>query len=385
MTSKVENGVLTIELSGRIDTSNAAEVEAELLKITGENTFNSLVIDIQEVPYISSAGLRVMLKLRKAYAGMKIINASPEVYDIFDMTGFTEILTVEKAYRVFDVSGCEVIGEGSNGVVYRLDPETIIKVYRDPNSLPDIKKERELAKTAFVLGIPTAIPYDVCRVGDTYGSVFELLNAKSMGKLLAADHSRLDEFVKISTDILKNMHQQTVKNEMIPSMRDVALQWAGYLENHLPHHDYKKLYQLILDVPESDTLLHGDYHIKNLMMQGDEALLIDMDTLCHGNPVFEMGSVFNAYVGFSAYDPTVIEGFMGINAEMGKEFFRKTFEQYFETTDPEVLELQTKRAKLVGYMRLLRRSIKRNVGEEHVEFYKKELIQLIEELDSLAM
>ena len=46
-------------------------------------------------------------------------------------------------------------------------------------------------------------------------------------------------------------------------------------------------------------MLHGDYHIKNVMMQDGEVLLIDMDTLCQGHPVFELASMYNAYVGFS--------------------------------------------------------------------------------------
>ena len=53
-----------------------------------------------------------------------------------------------------------MLGEGANGKVYRYDSDTIVKVYKDSVSLEDIKRERELARTAFILGIPTAIPYD---------------------------------------------------------------------------------------------------------------------------------------------------------------------------------------------------------------------------------
>ena len=107
----------------------------------------------------------MILRLRKQEPELAIVNASPEVYEIFEMTGFTEMMPVSRAYRRVSVDGCEVIGQGANGKVYRLDPETIIKVYLNPNSLPDIHRERELARKAFVLGIPTAIPYDVVKVG----------------------------------------------------------------------------------------------------------------------------------------------------------------------------------------------------------------------------
>ena len=84
----------------------------------------------------------------------------------------------------YAAEGCEVIGEGANGIVYRTDPDTIVKVYKNHDALEEIHNERELARKAFVLGIPTAIPYDVVRVGEGYGSVFELLNAKSFAKII---------------------------------------------------------------------------------------------------------------------------------------------------------------------------------------------------------
>ena len=162
----------------------AAQAEEEIQKLEAQD-HGKVVLDAEKLEYISSAGLRVILRLRKQEPELAIVNASPEVYEIFEMTGFTEMMPVSRAYRRVSVDGCEVIGQGANGKVYRLDPETIIKVYLNPNSLPDIHRERELARKAFVLGIPTAIPYDVVKVGDGYGSVFELLNAKSFGSLIA--------------------------------------------------------------------------------------------------------------------------------------------------------------------------------------------------------
>lgn len=172
----------------------------------------------------ASAGLRVILRLRKQEPELAIVNASPEVYEIFEMTGFTEMMPVSRAYRRVSVDGCEVIGQGANGKVYRLDPETIIKVYLNPNSLPDIHWERELARKAFVLGIPTAIPYDVVKVGDGYGSVFELLNAKSFGSLIAEHPEEMDKYVKMYVDLLKKIHGTKVHPE---DLRDMKSSWAS--------------------------------------------------------------------------------------------------------------------------------------------------------------
>ena len=86
-------------------------------------------------------------------------------------------------FREISLEGAEKIGEGAHGEVYRIDEETIAKVYRDSEPLEKIRKEKELSKWAFVKGIPTAISYDIVRVGDRYGVVYELLNAKSASGL----------------------------------------------------------------------------------------------------------------------------------------------------------------------------------------------------------
>ncbi len=154
----------------------------------------------------------------------KIINASREVYDILDMTGFTEMMEVERAYRVFSVEGCEVIGQGANGKVYRIDRDTIVKVYLNPDALPEIHRERELARAAFVAGVPTAIPYDVVRIeGGGYGSVFELLNATSFAKLLIRKEKTVDEVAEMSIQLLKLIHSKVIKPGTMPDMKKIAL------------------------------------------------------------------------------------------------------------------------------------------------------------------
>lgn len=388
MKSELTNGTLTIFLSGRVDSSNAEAVEKELLSIIAAGSTDNLVLDAEDMNYISSAGLRVILRLRKANPTLKIVNVSSEVYDIFDMTGFTEMINIEKAYRRLSVEGCEVIGQGANGKVYRLDPDTIIKVYLNPDSLPDIHRERELARKAFVMGIPTAIPYDVVKVGEGYGSVFELLSAKSFAKLLIADPSNLDMCVKLSVELLKKIHSTELKKGDMPDMKTVALGWADYLSDYLPADQYEKLHSLIAAVPDDNHLLHGDYHIKNVMLQNGETLLIDMDTLCLGHPVFEFASIFLAYVGFGEVDPDIAGRFLGIPYEMCIEFWNKTLRLYFDTDDEAKCEEIANKAKVVGYARLMRRTLRRNAdtseGQAVIAHCRAQLARLLPIVDTLS-
>ena len=196
ITYRIDKDILYVAIAGRIDATNASEAEEKAFAIINDNKDKHIVLDADKLEYISSAGLRVILKIRKEEPKLAIINVAADVYDIFDMTGFTDMVTVEKAYQRMSVEGCEFIAKGANGAVYRYDDETIVKTYFAKDALPEIKQERENARRAFVLGINTAIPYGIVRVGDGYGTVTELLNATSVTKLIRNNPDDLTQAAK---------------------------------------------------------------------------------------------------------------------------------------------------------------------------------------------
>ena len=176
-----EKGRLVISLEGRIDSSNSKETEAEIKRILEENAGKEFLLDAGDLEHISSAGLRVLLELHKnSGTGITIRNVSMEIYEILDVTGFTTFMKVKKKPRAVSVEGCPVIGKGAVGEVYRLDADTIVKVYENEYYLPMIENEQVRARQAFLKGIPTAIPFDIVKVGDRYGSVFEMIKAKKI-------------------------------------------------------------------------------------------------------------------------------------------------------------------------------------------------------------
>ncbi len=379
---------MNIELKGRIDSNNASAVEKDILDQLAGTAAQEIVLDAANLEYISSAGLRVILRLRKGCASMKIINVSSEIYEILDMTGFTELMPVEKAYRVVSVEGCEEIGRGANGKIYRIDQDNVVKVYKNADALADIQHEREMAKMALILGLPTAISYDVVRVGESYGSVFELLNARSFSKILAREPEKMDWCVKEFVAILKKIHGTEAPVGKLPDMKKTALSWARFVQDYLPEEAGKKLIALVEAVPEDDHLIHGDYHTKNLELQNDEVLLIDMDTLAVGHPIFELGSMFNAFVGFSEQDHEVVRHFQGYDYETARTFWHKSLAAYLGTNCEKKIQEVEDKARIIGYTRMIRRKIRRQgleteEGRAQIDFWKERLLQLLDKTDTL--
>lgn len=97
MSLKIEKkNVETLALEGRLDTLTAPELEAEISAMFP--TVQTLTLDMEKLDYISSAGLRVILKTQKALekkAGLKLTHVSNEVKEVFDITGFSDFLTIE--------------------------------------------------------------------------------------------------------------------------------------------------------------------------------------------------------------------------------------------------------------------------------------------------
>ena len=387
VTYRIDKDIMYIAIEGRIDASNAAMAEEKIFEIKNANPGKHTVIDADNLEYISSAGLRVILRLRKEEPKLAIINVAPDVYEVFDMTGFTEMVTVEKAYQKMSVEGCEFIAKGANGAVYRYDDETIVKTYFAKDALPEIKQERENARRAFVLGINTAIPYGIVRVGDGYGTVTELLNAVSVTKLIRESGDDLSEAVKYYIDMLTSIHATEVEDGEVLDMKEVALDWANFVSAHIPEDQGKKLRALIEAVPKKNTLLHGDYHTNNIMVQNGEPLLIDMDTLCMGHPVFELGSMFNAFVGYSELNHQNMIDFFGYTFETAGKFWNTALKMYLGTEDEAMCQSVAEKAMVIGYTRMLRRAIRRPEEADSpakIARCKERLGELLAKIDTLV-
>ena len=96
ITKNLNGTTLTVALEGRLDTTTAPELEQALKEIMDGAT--ELTMDFSKLDYISSAGLRVLLSAHKNMmkkGGMKVVNVNEVVNEVFDVTGFADILTIE--------------------------------------------------------------------------------------------------------------------------------------------------------------------------------------------------------------------------------------------------------------------------------------------------
>ncbi len=347
MKTDFHDNKLTIFLEGRIDSNNANEIDSQITETLSQNPATTKIqIDVDKLEYISSAGLRVLMKLRKKITTpLPVLNASNEIYEIFDVTGFTELLDVHKKLREVSVDGCELLGEGANGKVYRLTTDEMIKVYKYGINLDVIEAEREASRKAFLLGVPCAIAFDTVKCGDSYGTVYEMLNAGTISERIRANPEKLPELAKSAALLLRQLHAIDVPEGQMPPASRLLHNTIDKLAGQFTPEEIEKMHALYNTIPEQNHFVHNDYHPKNIMESNGELMLIDLGDAGMGNPVIDIIHCYFVLVMVGRVARQFKDddiGFVGITYREMREFWKVFIETYCDGDKEKVESLQAK-------------------------------------------
>lgn len=324
------DGILTFQVKGSITSSNASSFSDAIEKETVEE---GIIIDAKELEYISSAGLRVILSAKKK-CGKKlfqVINVSSDVKNVFDITGFSEIMDIQKAPRHIDISGCEKIGAGACGECYRLDDETIIKLYYPKISKAEIEQEKALAKKAFVLGVPTAISYDIVEAEGRTGVVYELIKSKTLKEIIRDNPDNLDHYIDLYVECCKAIHECEAEPDSLPDFKEDNRRDIANVR-HIEESEREILYKFLDAVPDSNHCTHGDLNINNIMVENGKCVLIDMGEFSHGLPLFDLSRLYYSQNFAGADDPNGYNDFYKLPQPFVTDIYNRFFFKYFGVT-----------------------------------------------------
>lgn len=282
-------------LTGRIDTANAPKVDGQIQEAISKETapVNNLIFDCSELDYISSSGLRIVLKYKKLYPELEVINVSNDVYNVFEMTGFSRIITIKKALRKIDLSQCTLLGQGGNGAVYRVNEEEIIKVQHLADTDHLMKDEIAHAKAAFILGVPTAISFDVVDCGEgRQGAVYEALNSDTLGRYVHNHPESIKQMAVKYAELLKTLHSTEADETSFSYIKNAYAEHFAAAEPYYTPEELAICRELLDMIPERNTLVHADAHTNNILMGSDgELMFIDMADTALGHPIFDYSGI----------------------------------------------------------------------------------------------
>lgn len=331
ITSNRSGGTLELSLAGRLDSTTAPKLAAALT-LDGVTV---LTINLDQCPYVSSAGLRGILLAQKqmtARRGSLVITQVPrDVREVLDVTGFSKFLTIRNKVRQISIEGLEFISAGACGACYRLDQETVVKLYNEGTPPEVAEQEKEFAKAAFVLGIPTAISFDVVACGNRTGVIYEMLDAQTLSSLIRSHLDQVDDHARTLADVARVIHETPSDPAVFPDLKTKFRGCIDQLGFFLSADEIALLHNKLDTIPDAQTCVHFDLHTSNIMVRGGEPILIDMGDFSRGSYLFDIGLLFGFY---GLPELKVCERVLNIPAQHGAVLWQQFAHHYFAHKPP---------------------------------------------------
>ena len=372
MNFNLNDGVLTVSFDGRLDTEAAVKFEAELAEVCSGNPHTIMIFDAEKLDYVASSGLRIILKLAKTEKNFSVENVSPAVFSVFEMTGFSRIINIRKALRKIDLEKCERIGFGGNGAVYRVSEDEIVKVNYNPATYADLDMELAKAKEAFLLGIPTAISFDLVDCGEgRRGVVYETIKSRTLGETIQSSPELMDELTEKYVGQLNILHAVHTDNPVFGSAKDNYRKQVENASKFLTEEEGKMLEQILDVLPEGDRLCHCDAHPKNIMIQNGDMLWIDMEGMSVGHPIYDLISIAVILNGIRTDEMTL--GICGMDIQTVQKFKDCFIRKYFKTEDPEMIQ---RYGSILDALRLIRTVFAVGFTSKNTDAFRPAIIEM---------
>lgn len=354
VTLKQQNNTLYINLPSLLDKNNAPDV-LNTINASLNSNINSIVLNAEELRYITADGLDVILELKKKYSDITIDNARVGIADTLALYGFDNFININKKYRFISTEGCKIIGEGGHGTIYKISEDTILKVYKDHSPIETINNERLYAKNAFVKGIPTAIAYDVVETKQGYGIIFEIINGMTLGQYLKKYPEKLEEYSEKFSDLLYILNHTDADSALYEDFEEILLQRASNASKYISNKDVETLKRIIKSIPSGNGMIHGDYHPNNVMVDSEgELVLIDMADIARGNGFYDLGGSYliMKMLPNIPFLGIITKNITSIPAKSCLKMWDILMHRYFKTNDEELLKKHDKQYKAFAKLRV---------------------------------
>ena len=287
--------------------------------------------------------------------------------------------------RKISVDQLKEIGRGANGRVYRLDDETIVKVFAEGFSLEDIQRERRCAQEALKDDVPTAITFDIVECDGLYGLIFENFECQTLARYMAEHPDEFDDLMDKFVALFNKIHSTEVTHHEFVSIKKL---YSGFLtdcKDWYSEEEYEKLMKLMNAIPERSTIVHGDFHGKNIMYSKGELYLIDMGDVSYGHPIFDIICTGATHINLVRLNPEFAESFTGLNRDMIMEIYRRLVKGHFNLTDEDEIdkyvEFTAKLAKLkTALVPAVAKAVAHEIIQTSVDDAKANLVPYIDEI-----
>lgn len=374
----LNNNINTIVLPSTLEADNVNTFVDEVLELCKDDIENKRYIyfDGYKLNKVTIGGLRGLLRLSKHTKKVIILNLEDEVFEIFDNAGFTSFFNMYEVFKQIDISNATVIGGGQNGQVYKLDDETVVKVYRETNSLSDIIEEESIAKWAFKAGMPTAITLNIGMVGNSYAVIYEYTKAKALSHYIVNDFENIDFYIEQYANFIKEINSLDADTSFLCSKKDEYRRYVNYISDKIDSKYTNKLYKIIDEIPDCHKIIHGDLHARNTRYSKEGMYVIDMGMLGYGDSIFELMALYATYIGYRLINNEF--DVVKIGEDNYKIVWDKLIRHFYADLNEDELRAKENYISTLAFARILRHCYKINDTEEKIKVIKDRLYKALD-------
>ena len=236
-------------------------------------------------------------------------------------------------------AGCRVIGMGRDATVYDYGEDLVLKVFQNRGSESEemIRREQCVSAELRRLRIPAAYVRGRIMAGDAPALLYDKIHGETLGHIALSEPDRLKENALLTADFIRRLHTTHAGKGILPDARCMYADFVRTYEQKgfFTEAERKRLLGLIDDVPFRDTMVHRDLSWENLMVQDGKLLLIDLDSMALGHPLWDLATMYQNIVLCAEMGMTIPGRFP--SREQSWRFFRFFLIGYLGTDEPEVL------------------------------------------------
>ena len=323
------NAVSVIKVEGSLDGAKVREIESTL------DSKKVYTLDFDGVSDVNFAAMRGLLRCHQSGKHFFLINVNDTVAEKFEDSGVGYVLSFCRKPKKLDLSNYKGFGEGFLSSAYNsVDGDSMLKVYnsRVPQRL--VAQEKNVARAALLMGIPTPLVGTLYSAGEYNAVDFERIEGKvSFARAIANNPERLEEIAIRFAKICKKLHT-TECNTMLFNDRTIYFRQAVINDPEFNDEEKSKALAFLDSVPPATTCMHGDLQPGNVIMTPEGDMFIDMGDFGYGNPLLDVAMLyFQACIN----SEQLIMHLFHIHKEQMVRFWEIFAREYFDARTPEKL------------------------------------------------
>ncbi|WP_164821738.1 phosphotransferase family protein [Paenibacillus koleovorans] len=194
------------------------------------------------------------------------------------------------------------LGEGRLAEVFEFGRNRAIKLFRSGTSVAQVTHEYEIAGIVHQAGLPVAEPYELFQMGERIGIIYERITGLTLLKHIITDLRKLRWAAELSGQLHADLHK--VSTCALPSQRNRMSR--NILAAPLEENVKAKAMELLVQLPDGDSLCHGDFHVDNVIFTTNGSIIVDWENASSGSPLADF--VHSSLILRVASQPEFIRG-----------------------------------------------------------------------------